>query len=234
MNTGRALVGFVLVTIGALLLLDQQGTLDAGAAISTWWPTVLLVAAVLDLLARPRRMASAVVLSLLGLALLTATTDLVDANVWELLWPLAIVGVGLWLLLRRPVLPGRGATPDETIDAVAIFSGRRVVSTAPRFLGGSATAVFGGVEIDLTGATIDHEAVLDAVALFGGVDVEVPVGWRVVMDGPAIFGGHESTVPAPLDPDAPTLRIRGTAIFGGVEAKLGTSVRVPPAPLVTS
>jgi hypothetical protein len=233
-NTGRALVGLALVTIGVLLLLDQQGALDAGAVIADWWPAVLLVAAGLDLLARPRRVASAVVLSLVGLVLLTVTTGLVDTDVWQLVWPVSIVAVGLWLLLRKPVPPGRAASPDETIDAVAVFSGRRVVSTAPRFLGGSATAVFGGVEIDLTGATIDHEAVLDAVALFGGVDVEVPLGWRVVMDGPAIFGGHESKVPAPEDPDAPTLRIRGTAIFGGVEAKLGTTVRVPPAPLVRS
>jgi len=112
---------------------------------------------------------------------------------------------------------------------VAVFSGRRVVNTAPRFLGGSATAVFGGVEVDLTGATIEGEAVLDAVALFGGVDVEVPTGWRVVLDGPAIFGGNESHVPPPREDDAPTLHVRGTAIFGGVDVKLGAPMQTPTA-----
>lgn len=233
MNTGRAVVGTAFVGIGGLVLLDQADVLDAGAVIGDWWPVLLLLGALLDLLSRPPRFVSAIVLGGLGLVLLGITTDVVDASVWELVWPAVLVGLGLWLLLRRPVsLVGHRASPDERIDAVAVFSGRRVVNTAPRFRGGSATAVFGGVEIDLTEAHIEGEAVLDAVALFGGVDVEVPHGWRVVVDGPAVFGGNESHVPPPAHDDVPTLHVRGTAIFGGVDVKLGKAARSPaPTPV---
>lgn len=224
MNTGRAVVGTAFVGIGGLVLLDQAGALDAGRVIGDWWPVLLLLGALLDLVSRPPRVVSAIVLGGLGLVLLGITTDVVDASVWELVWPVALVLLGLWLLVRRPAtLIGRTTSPDERIDAVAVFSGRQVVNTASRFRGGSATAVFGGVEVDLTGATIEGEAVLDAVALFGGVDVEVPSGWRVVVDGPAIFGGNDSHVPPPMRDDVPTLHVRGTAIFGGIDVKLGAA-----------
>ncbi len=165
--------------------------------------------------------------------LLGITTDVVGPSVWAIVWPIGIVGIGLWLLLRRPVGIGTAYAPDETIDVTVLFSGRRAVSTAPRFRGGSATAVFGGAEIDLSGAAIEGEALLDAVALFGSVEVEVPLGWRVVLDGPALFGGHESHVPPPRDPDAPTLRVRATAIFGGVEVRLGRAVTAPEVPVAS-
>lgn len=227
MNTGRALLGVLFVTVGALVLLEQVDVLDAGQVIADWWPTVFLVAALLDLLSRPRRVVSATVFGVLGVVLLGITTDVVEPDVWAYVWPLGVIGLGAWLLLRPPASVRAAASPDETVDVTVLFSGQRVVNTAPRFRGGSATAVFGGAEIDLAGATIVGEAVLDAVAVFGGVDIEVPAGWRVVLDGPAIFGGHDNHVPTPSDPQAPTLRVRATAIFGGIDVKLGRAVPAP-------
>ncbi len=236
MNTGRAVMGSALVAVGGLLLLDQQDVLDAGAVIADWWPVLFLLAAVFELLARPPKWVSATVFGVLGLLLLATTADVLDATVRALLWPLAIIGLGVWLLARRPPRPS-GTSPTatdggEALDVTSVFSGRRVVSTAARFRGGSVTAVLGGVDVDLVGARIEREAVLDVVALFGGIDIEVPLGWHVVVDGPAVFGGHDNNVPATSDPDAPTLRVRATAIFGGVEVKLGRNVAVPPAPVL--
>lgn len=230
MNTGRALLGVVFVTVGAVILLEQADVVDAGQVIADWWPTVFLVAAVLDLLSRPRRVVSATIFGVLGVVLLGITTDVVEPEVWAYVWPLGIIGLGVWLLLRPSPGVRAASSPDETVDVTVVFSGQRVVNTAPRFRGGSVTAVFGGAEVDLSGATIEGEAVLDTVALFGGVDIEVPAGWRVVVDGPAIFGGHDNHVPVPSDPEAPTLRVRATAIFGGVDVKLGRTAATPMVP----
>lgn len=220
MRTGRALVGFGFVGVGMLFLLEEGGVLDAGEVLADWWPVVFLVAAALDLLARPPRPIGAAAFAVLGLLLLGATTDSIAGSVLALAWPLAFIALGLWLLVRRGPVPGAVAD-DDAVDAVVVFSGRRIVSSSRAFRGGSLTALFGGIELDLTGAVLAPDADLEAVALFGGVEVTVPPGWRVVLDGPAIFGGNDNKVPAPADPQAPTLRIRGTAIFGGVEVTAG-------------
>jgi hypothetical protein len=217
-NTGRVVLGTAFVSLGSLFLLEEAGAVDAGAIISDWWPVVLLVVAALELLSRPPRPVSAGVWGLLGLVLLAVTTDVVDASVWTLVGPTAAIALGIWLLARRPGA-GEAESPGDAVDVTAVFSGRRVVNASRSFRGGTATAVFGGVDLDLTGAHIDGTAVLDAVAVFGGVELLVPGTWQVRLDGPAIFGGHENRAPILTDPDAPVLRIRGTAIFGAVEVR---------------
>lgn len=222
MNTGRALVGIGFVALGSLFLLDEVGVLDAGAVIAEWWPVMFLVAAVLDLLARPPRRIGAAVFAVIGLLLLGATTGSVAGSVLALAWPLAVIALGAWLLVRRPS-SRPGTATDDGFDVAVLFSGRSLVNSSRDFRGGSATAVFGGVDVDLTGAHIVDDAEVEAVAVFGGVELLVPPGWRVLVDGPAIFGGNENKVPTPLEPDAPTLRVRATAVFGGVEVKVGST-----------
>lgn len=62
---------------------------------------------------------------------------------------------------------------------------------------------------------------MDALALFGGVDVIVPPGWRVELGGLPVFGGYEDKTSGDGDvpADAPVLKVAATAIFGGVDVK---------------
>lgn len=106
---------------------------------------------------------------------------------------------------------------QETEDAIAIFSGfKRTGSwTVPPEM--SAVCVFGGGELDLTEAVLTaQETVLTVICLFGGVEITVPEGMVVRSEVVGIFGGTE----VPEDsgrPGAPTLVVKGAAIFGGVE-----------------
>lgn len=223
MDTNRGILGTGLVILGTAFLFDQAGVVDAGALMADWWPVLLLVGAGLELLSRPARRVGAAVLGTLGLVLLGITTGVLGSWTWSILWPSSVIAFGIWLLVRSRrsdrARVRRDAVHDSDLDVAAVFAGRRVVSMARPFHGGRATAMFGGVDLDLSGATIDDDAILDLVAVFGGVDVTVPTGWRVLVDGPAIFGGHDNHAPAPMDPDAPTLHVRATAVFGGVDVK---------------
>jgi predicted membrane protein len=102
----------------------------------------------------------------------------------------------------------------------AIFSGVRRRIDSQDFQGGEAFAMFGGVEIDMRKAVSTREEILiEANAIFGGIDLKVPENWNVTVRGSGIFGGYEDkTMDTRLAPDAkqPHLIVNGFAIFGGV------------------
>jgi hypothetical protein len=220
----RLLVGLIIATLGALFLLDAAGTLDAGEAISGWWPVVIVAAGLLTLAERPPSVLRGAVLTGAGVLLLLFTTDTLGEEAWAYVWPAALVLAGLLIVARwrgRPTAapPGR---PEDVVRASAIFSGARIVSSAQDFRGAWLTGVFGGVTLDLRAAQLSPGgASVNATTLFGGVEVLVPRGWRLSVRTTPIFGGLDdktdhSVVP---DEDAPLLQIDAVTIFGGVEIK---------------
>ncbi|MFF3071067.1 DUF1707 domain-containing protein [Kitasatospora sp. NPDC057904] len=120
----------------------------------------------------------------------------------------------------RPSVPAQPPARQEAPQMVAIFGG---ASRKGRWRVGShlkVVAVFGGVDIDLSDAVFESpEVVIDVLALFGGVEVRVPENVSLHGGGVGIFGGFDVKEQTAADPYAPVVRIRGTAIFGGCDAK---------------
>jgi hypothetical protein len=131
----------------------------------------------------------------------------------------AYVGfLGAAALVKR-ALPSRGDAESDEVALVAIFGGIELASTAKAFRGGSMFAWYGGVAVDLRQATLAPGAKLTASALFGGVAVKVPPGWRIEYTARGIAGGVAVDAPEPDDPEAPTLVVDASAGFGGVAIK---------------
>jgi predicted membrane protein len=105
---------------------------------------------------------------------------------------------------------------ENELNEVAIFSPVRKQVRSGDFRGGSMVLVFSGGEIDLSEAqTSAPEVMLEITAIFGGCKLIVPKSWRVYSEGTAILGGYH--VSGEAGSGTMTLRIRGAAIFGGVE-----------------
>ena len=106
--------------------------------------------------------------------------------------------------------------------AIAIFSGadRKGVWDPPRTL--NTVAVFGGCDIDLRSARIPAGGMtINAMVLFGGVDIIVPEDLNVEVAGAGIFGGFDGkNHRGSNDPATPTIRVTGMAVFGGVDVKI--------------
>jgi hypothetical protein len=58
---------------------------------------------------------------------------------------------------------------------------------------------------------------LTIFALWGGVEVIVPPGMNVESHGVGLLGGFEHAAESTPDPRAPTLRVTGVALMGGVD-----------------
>jgi hypothetical protein len=109
--------------------------------------------------------------------------------------------------------------PDSQFE-VAFWSGRvRKGSWVPaRRI--RVAAFMGGVELDFREARFGPgEVRVHIGAVMGGVEILVPPGIHVEASGFAFLGGFEERLEgdAAADPHAPTLRITGFAVLGGVE-----------------
>jgi hypothetical protein len=112
------------------------------------------------------------------------------------------------------------APAHEPASIVAIFGG---AERKGRWLVEPHTNVFtlfGGAELDFREAVLSQrEVTINITCIFGGVDIKVPPGVRVVDSGMAIFGGRSIAGGDPEDPNAPVIRLTGFTLFGGVDVK---------------
>ena len=128
-----------------------------------------------------------------------------------------------------PTAPGvslAGTVPRGNMVAVMSGVERKGAWTAPAHI--NVVAIMGGVDLDFSQATLsDRETVMNVTAIMGGVEIKVPEGLTVIVEGVGIMGAFEDTARQNYGPGAPSLRIKGVAIMGGVEIKPG---RRPLAP----
>jgi hypothetical protein len=224
--SGRIFWGLLLILLGALLLLDQMEKLDFGDIISRYWPLILVIAGFWHLVSNGfRNPGGGLVLIVVGALLMLGKLEILDKSLWHYVWPLLVILVGLWIVFGAFGRWGGGrrfiGAKDNELDAFSLFAGlsRRVESQS--FRGGKATAIFGGLELDLTQARLAEEkAAIELSAIFGGIEVRVPRSWRLEVDSQPFLGGIEDKhtfVPGPEG--SPTLHIKASAIFGGIEIK---------------
>jgi hypothetical protein len=115
------------------------------------------------------------------------------------------------------------ARPADVRDSgysVAILGGSRRIGRWSPARSNTAIAFCGGVELDFREAVMPPGVTeVKVFAMWGGVEVIVPPGMNVECHGVGIMGGfdHAPEAATPVDPRAPTLRITGVALMGGVE-----------------
>jgi hypothetical protein len=220
-NPGRLLLGIGLLVAGILFLLDIGDVVNAGQVIGTWWPVAVIAFGVMALIGPSRSLIGGGIITLAGVVLLVASLGALPVSAGELVLPLILIAVGLGLLLVRSGIAASGDASNR-VNGFAMFGGQTIVARTPEFSGGSLTALFGGVELDLRNTTLRTEgAAVETFAAFGGVEVVVPRGWRVTVNGMPLFASFEDKIDRSIQPgpDAAHLVVSGVAVFGSVEVK---------------
>lgn len=115
----------------------------------------------------------------------------------------------------------QGGDTGEKIVCSAVFAGRDIRVDNSYFYGANLSALFGGIDLNLKNALIKKNVTVEVKAVFGGIDLVMPPNVRVVVDVTPILGGVENGTRTPLgaDENTPTVYIKGTCLFGGVEVK---------------
>ena len=118
---------------------------------------------------------------------------MIDISIWKIFWPVVLIAVGLMVVFsigsgnRKKYEKSTRDSSDN--EKVAIFYGEES-RVKGDYAGGSATAIFGGVELDLRQAKIKDGAVIDIFTFCGGVDISLPDDVIVQNDVRGISGGR--------------------------------------------
>ncbi len=214
-SLARTLAGVGVVGIGVLALLDSLQVINFSNVWAVWWPIALIGIGVITYVADRRNVWWAAVFAAAGLGFLLNNLEVIEFNVFSLFWPAIIIAIGVSLLrqARGPVV----TNADD--NYFVLMSGSESRNTSKDYRGGRATAIMGGISIDLRKAVIKKSATLEVFALMGGVDVKVPHGWVVKSQATAFLGGVENKASEETKQSAPVLTIVGTVAMGGVEVK---------------
>lgn len=100
--SGRVVFGIIIVIVGLLMFLESMNVLDAGSYIATYWPVIMILFGVYNIIDTDSSTFFGVILVLIGSYILIDKLDLKifdDISIGSLIFPTVIVLVGLKLLL---------------------------------------------------------------------------------------------------------------------------------------
>lgn len=225
-NLSRILWGVVLVAFGVLLALKVTNVIDINLFFNGWWTLIIIIPCLIGLIADYDKTASLIGL-VVGLLLLLACQGFIGFDMlWKLLVPAIIILIGIRLIFGNffnkrsaEVRKKLKENNHELKHYNAVFSGQDVKLDGEVFMGAEINAVFGGVTLDLRGAVIGYDCVINASAIFGGVDVILPDGVNVKINSNSVFGGVSNKRKKVETENAVSVYINGTCMFGGVDIK---------------
>jgi len=220
--SGRLIFGGVVLTLGLLWTAENLGLLDADS-ILRYWPALLLVYGFFRVIGAfgTKHAVSGVLFIIAGGWMLARELGFIQISIFRL-WPVFLIFIGaslVWRSMRGESAP-EGAQLDSYPRPFALMGG--VVSTieSKDLVAIEASAVMGGVELDLRGAkSRGPQVVMEAFAWWGGIELIVPEDWRVVTEISPIIGGVEDKTRLDASEAVTTLVVRGFVIMGGIEIR---------------
>lgn len=209
-NKSSVFWGLVLIGVGILFLGNNIGIWDVNIFFKGWWTLFIIVPSIYGLFESGSR-SGAVISLAIGILLLLAAQDIIKYGmIWQILVPIIIIVVGLSLIFSTGKRKGILKNAKEYI---AVFGGvdEKIKEVVSDF---KAVSVFGSVDLDLRKAKLDKDLYIEAVVVFGGIDIKLPDNVKVQLNGLPIFGGAENKY---NDEGDITITIHYTCIFGGLD-----------------
>lgn len=222
----RILWGIVLVAIGVLLVLNTLEIIKFDPFFRGFWTLFIIIPCGIGLITDRNKIGSLVGLTF-GVALLLAARDVITYDlIWKLCLPFAVIFIGLGVIFKafgrketREVEKKLRENGEPLEEYCATFTGSNVDFTGREFKGASVSAIFGGVKLDLSRASINGDVVIKTSSIFGGVDIILPDDVNVKLSSSSVFGGVSDKREKKNIDGAHTLYISANCIFGGCDIK---------------
>ncbi len=217
------LVGVALILLGVGFAGNNFNLWVFDPLFSGWWTLFIIVPCLIRIFEQGFDTGSIIGL-LIGIALLLMAQDVINYTlISKLIFPALLVLIGIRLLFSknhhniRAKLEKVETSGQKNYNAT--FSGLEANFNGEEFNGAVINAIFGGVKLDLRGAKISSDVVIDCTAVFGGIDIFMPPNVNVQHTGTSIFGGVSNHTNNAQGQNSFTIYIKNTCMFGGVEIR---------------
>lgn len=220
----RAFFGVTIVALGGVLLLRNLEIIKFDSWNVFWgtvWAAGLVLAGLVTIVSSRKLLTRAwgLLLMAAGVSIGLNAYGVIDVSIWKLFWPVVLIAVGLMMVFSIGSANRKRAEEPGTNDneKVAIFYGEES-RVRGDYTGGSLTAVFGGVDLDLRQAKIKDGAVIDVFTFCGGINISLPDDVIVENEVRGVLGGSDDKTMS--KPSAKkTIYLKGECVLGGLEIK---------------
>lgn len=221
------IIGIILVIVGIGYVGNVFDVWNFKLFFPGWWTLFIIVPAVVMIARRGPKPVYVICLGA-GALLLISKLGIIPVKLTELIVPALILAIGFTIIFRGQLnskyTSGKGSSDSEKEPLnpdsyIAFFTGRTPNYNGKRFDGAFATAIFGGVDLKLQQAEITDGVSIDALAVFGGIDVIFAPEVNVEISCIPIFGGISEPKHRVHNDSYPTVYINAFCLFGGVDVK---------------
>ena len=227
--SNRVIIGVIMVLAGLFLVIRNTGFFpDFIDNVVFSWPMLLVTIGLVMTLGATEKTAGIIVMAVGGFFMIPLIFR-ETFHMYNMFWPSIFIIVGIIFIVSRrgswshSITGQKGTSGDDFVDYVSVFSGGERQIVSKNFRGGKITAVFGGLELDLTRAELaPGVSELEIACVFGGATLIVPDDWHVTIEVTPVLGGFSDSRklrPGRTVDPAKHLVIRGAVVFGGGEIK---------------
>lgn len=227
---GNILWGLFFIAIGVGLVGNLFELWNFTLFFDGWWTLFIIVPCIISMVQHSINLGNLLGLAA-GVLLLLGAQDVINFGmVWKLLLALAFVCIGLNIMFagvfqrkwraaaKQAAQNAQQYSSAASVSYTAVFHGQQIRYPHQPFASANVISIFGGVDLDLRDAVIDHDVTITLTCVFGGCDIFLPPNVEPVLGVTGIFGGCDNKT-APAASGSPRAYIGGTCVFGGADIK---------------
>jgi len=227
LTNNRVIIGVILVLAGLFLAIRNTGFFpDFIDHVIFSWPMLLVIIGLVMTLGSKEKTGGIIVMAVGGFFMIPLVFR-ETFHMYNMFWPSIFIIIGVIFIVTRRrgwnSVRTKGMIGDDYIDYVNVFSGGERQIVSQNFRGGKVSAIFGGIELDLTKARMaPGRNEIEIACVFGGATIIVPDNWYVTIEVTPVLGGFSDSrklSPGRTVESSSQLVLRGAVVFGGGEIK---------------
>lgn len=214
--------GIVLIILGIYLILKL--IFDIPFDLSGAWTLFIIIPCITALKKEGFSPMPAIGLGT-GISFFLSARDIISfATCIKIVIPMALIIWGASILINSKAIKKTGTKSSRNFESgfpeySAIFSEQRILCSNEVYAGATINAIMGSILLDLRDAYISEDVVTNCSAIFGGITISVPDNVNISVSCIPVFGGIDNKAIKRNIPNAATIYINATCMFGGIDIR---------------